>query len=782
VSPAVRPVDPSVSKSPIALEARDLATVCVLCSHNCGLRVDVEDGRIAAVRADERNAITHGYVCNKAFAVPHYAHHAQRLEHPLRRRGDGSFEPISWDVAIAEIAAKLSSIRDEHSPRAIGLIGIGGQANHMDAPFGLTWLTGLGSRRWFNALAQEKTQHFLVAHWMFDAPPTVFFHADVAHTNYLLVMGTNPRISNRGHNANDTFRELAEREDCRVVVVDPRETETTRQADAHLRVRPGADAYLLLALAATIANSEGLVDAGFLGEKTRGFEALREALAQVDVDEMAQRCELPRAVIEEVARDFASAERAAIMWDLAVEQTPFSTLVSFLIHALSVLTGNVGRPGGNIFMEGQGPAQLSPKRFEEPERALASGIRSISAMGGFAMFSPTLVPEEVLLDHPQRLRALLVEGANPFLSFSDTSRWREAREKLDLLVVVEPTWTETAALADYVLPTPVGYEKWEMAAFPKGFPGVYVQLRPPVIPGPEEALPEPEIYARLAEAMGIVPEPPARLFELAQQALEPEGAAAYLGELQGASGVSSASALFWGYRTLGPQLPAPSLVAVWAQMHENAFLRRDAVLRVLGDGWQQGSPFELAAELFRRILDHPEGVEIARIGVDTNLDDHIGYEDKRIRLEQPEMLDEIRRAREQDLPVDPDYPFVLAAGLRTRWTANTIQRDPAWRKGRGPHCELHLTPADAEKLGVGRGDRVRISTRRGSIELPAALDAKLREGHVWIPNGFGMAYPGPDEKPVVQGANVNELTDVADRDPITGCPHHKRTLCRVERV
>lgn len=780
---AVRPVDASVSRTPIPLDATDLSTVCVLCSHNCGLRVDVEDGRITAVRADERSPITHGYVCNKAFSVAHYAHHAQRTEHPLRRRPDGSFERISWEVAIGEIAEKLCALRSEHGTRSVGLIGIGGQANHMDAPFGLTWLSGLGSKRWFNAFAQEKTQHFLVGHWMFDSAPTVFFHPDLEHSRYVLILGTNPRISNRGHNPNDTFRSLAEREDCRVVVVDPRETETTRQADAHLRVRPGSDAYLLLALAKTIAGSEGLVDSAFVREKTRDFEALQKALEHVDVAEMARRCDLPLAAVEEVARDFASAGAASIMWDLAVEQTPFSTLVSFLIHALSCLTGNVGRPGGNIFMETQAVPSLSPARFEEPERALASGIRSISALGGLGMFSPTLVPEEVMLDHPERLRALVVEGSNPFLSYSDTSRWREARERLDLLVVIEPSMTETAAVADYVLPTPVGYEKWEIAGFPKGYPEVHVQLRPPVIPGPEEALPEPEIYVRLAEAMGIVSEPPARLYELAKGALEPAGAAAYFGELQSAANGSQAAILFWAYRTLGPLLPAPSLVSVWAQVHENAFLRRDAILRTLGDEWGEASPFELAAELFRRILDHPEGVEIGCLDTDTNLDDHLGFEDKRIRLGPPELLAEIERAAAQDLPSDPDHPFVLAAGLRTRWTANTIQRDPKWRKGKGPHCELHLTPADAERLGVAKGDAVRVSTRRGTVELPAALDTKLRDGHVWIPNGFGVAYPSGEGGALeVQGVNTNELTDVADRDPISGCPHTKHTLCRVERA
>jgi anaerobic selenocysteine-containing dehydrogenase len=342
--------------------------------------------------------------------------------------------------------------------------------------------------------------------------------------------------------------------------------------------------------------------------------------------------------------------------------------------------------------------------------------------------------------------------------------------------------TETARVADYVLPTPCGYEKWEEAGFPKAYPEVYVQLRPPVIPGPEEALPEPEIYARLAEAMGLVSEPPARLFELAEHALEPDGAAAYLAELQTASKGSSAEMLFWGYRTLGPKLPAPSLTVVWAQCHENALLRRDAVLRSLGEDWKDKNPFEVAAELFRRILDHPEGVEIARADVSDPLLSNIGFEDKKIRIAPEPILEEIERAVRTELPTDPDYPFVLAAGLRTRWTANTIQRDPTWRKGRGPHCALHLSPRDAEVLGVQAGGTVRVSTRRGAVELPAALDSKLQNGHVWIPNGFGVRYPNGDGELEVQGVNINELADASDRDPISGCPHHKYTLCRVERA
>jgi len=187
------------------------------------------------------------------------------------------------------------------------------------------------------------------------------------------------------------------------------------------------------------------------------------------------------------------------------------------------------------------------------------------------------VPEEVLVDHPERLRALIVEGANPYLSYSDTARWREARAQLDLLVVIEPAMTETASVADYVLPAPVGYEKWEFANFPKGYPEVYVQVRPPVVPGPAEALPEPEIYARLAEAMDLVGDVPAALHALGARALEPDGAAAFLGTAQELAAsdpvLDQERLLFWTYRTVGPHLASPALAAIWLQCHLNAMFR-----------------------------------------------------------------------------------------------------------------------------------------------------------------------------------------------------------------
>ena len=777
-------VDPSISKVPIETNAKDQTTVCVLCSHNCSLKVDINDGHIENIRADESSPVSHGYICNKGFSIDHYVNHAQRLSHPLKRKPDGGFEQVSWDVAIAEISEKLKSIVSEYSPRAFGLVGIGGQANHLDAPYGVTFLSLMKSRRFFNSLAQEKSQHWLIEKWMLDSSSGTMLHPDHDNADFLLVMGTNPHISNRGHKPTDALKSIARNENRTMVVVDPRITETTRQADRHLRVKPGTDVYLLLAMVKVIVEQD-LADADFIQNESVGYEELKAQLSDVDIDDMAQRCGLDVADVVATATEYANAKTAAFLWDLGVEMTLFSTLNSYLIHLLIALTGNMGRLGGNVFTSNFNPPTQDSRRNDEPERALASGINAISAFTRLGIFSPVLVPEEVLHDHPDRLRALIVEGSNPLLSFPDTKRWLEAREQLDLLVVIEPTMTETALVADYILPTPTGYEKWEMASFPRGYPRVQTQLRAPILPAPGEALPEGEIYNRLAEAMGLVPEPPQQLFDLAEKAQEPTGAAAYLKALQvTAREAKFAAPLYWAFRTLGPQLDSPVLSSVWFQAMMNGVVRQDAVARVLGSEWEDKSAFEVGVELYRRLLAHPEGIEVAELDVETNLAERIGFEDGKVRLLPQEITEEVERAITTKPTEDPEYPFVLASGLRTRWTANTIQRDPSWRKGRGPHCALNLSPGDAQRVGVIDGDRVRITTRRGQVELPAAVDKKLLDGHVWMPNGFGMIYPteGNDADPNLAGVNMNAYTDTADRDPFTGCPYHRFVPCQIERV
>ena len=736
-----------------------------------------------AVRPDKDNAISRGYICNKSVTIGHYVNHGQRVDAPLKRHPDGGFEKIDWDQAINEIAERLKTIRDQHSPSAIGLAGVGGQANHLDGPFALRLLSALGSKRFFNSWAQEKTQHSLVSQWIFDSPPTVFVHPDTSHTRFHMVIGSNPRISNRGHNANQTYRDMAHSGDVTLVVVDPRETETTRQADEHVRLQPGTDVWFLLGLIAHIVQTPRLCDEEFLAEKVNEVEAFRCEFTEIDVGQMSEHCGVPEEQLRRIAEGYAAAESASLLHDLGAEQIPFSTVIAYLLQVLAVITGNIGKDGGSIFCGTMKPPALHPKRHAPPERALASGIQAIASQGGLGMFSPTLIPEEIVLDHSQRLRALIVEGANPWLSFSDTNAWREARKKLDLLVVIDPAMTETALQADFILPVPTGYEKWEWSDFAKGYPAIQTQVRPPVVPPRGDVLPEAEINVRLMEALGFVPEPSEALKECAEKALTPDGAQDFMTLARQEANRNTAAELCWTYRLVGPLLPAPGLVAIWQMCFANAHLRRDAVVATLGEDWNKADVYELGCEMWRRVIESPGGVEIARLDRQRNLEENIGWEDGKIRLLPVGIVDELRRAVQSRPASDPEYPIRLAAGLRTRWTANTIQREPAWRKGKGSDCTLHLSAADAERLSLGEGNLARVSTRTGSVTLAVEIDKSVAEGNAWIPNGYGMWRPGSDpEEAELVGINMNELTDVTDRDPISGCPHHKSIDCRIESV
>lgn len=659
----------------------------------------------------------------------------------------------------------------------------------MDAVYALAFLQGLGSQHWFTAFAQEKTQHPLVDEWMTGAPPTAYFMPDAERSRYLIMLGTNPWLSHRGRRPRELISAFQRDPDRTLVVVDPRRTETAARADIHLPIKPGTDCYLLLALCAEILRKK-VHDRVFIEQNTRGFAEIQALFARVDPRELAERCGLSPVEVSRVALGFATAGPSSLFFDLGIEQTPFSTLNAYLLRLLSAITGNFGRRGGNVYTA----APLAPRldfagRLPRP-RAPVSGIEGIPVLGPVAAFSPNLLPEEIMSGSRSRIRALIVEGANPLLSYADTSRYRESFRRLELLVVIDPALTETAMVADYVLPAPVGYEKWEWSAFPNGYPEVYAQVRPPILRPPPDVLSEPEIYARLAEGLGLTPPLTAVECALAGQvgfrgsAFLFQALAAARGMMHGLSaGAALCTLTFSAYRHVGPKLPSPALASLWVLSHLFALTQRENVMRSIPRYARRIRPGELGDVLFRRLLEHPGGVEIARLDPAKNLHEHCTFMDRRVRLSPAQMLREAERALRAPVVTSGDFPFVLFTGERLWWNSNTIHRDPAWRKGKGPHCVLRINPADAEVIGVGPDQMVRVETRSGSVEVPCAVDERMQVGHVSLPHGFGQRYP--DAKPGEireDGVNVNLLTDIDERDPFTGVPHHKYVRCRVSPV
>lgn len=770
----------------VPANAENLATACALCSHNCGLRVDVKDNRIVEVRADDSHPSTQGYSCNKAYAIAHYVDHKQRVQHPLKKRPDGTFERISWDQAITEIAAKLNAIRTAHAPRSIAFAGLGGQGNHSAGLGGIPLMYGIGTPMVFTALAQEKTQHWLNDRRMIRGTHDLYLVPDKHHAKFILLMGSNPHISNQGANPKEALKELFRDPERRLVAVDPRINETTRLADRHLRIKPSGDVFLLLALAGVIVQ-DGLLDQEFVQSKVQDFERLGALFARVDIARMALLSGLDEADIRATAHELATTKPACISIDLGLEHAEHNTMTSFLVRVLLLMTGNYGRKGGNFFVQLFGPKMPYMNAMTQ---ALASSIEGIPAVLPIPQFPPAILPEEITTSHPDRIRALICDGANPLSSYPDTHRFREAFAQLELLVVIDPAMSETAWMADYVLPAPTGYEKWELSIFPKDI--IAPQVRPPVVSGPAEALPEVEIYYRLARAMGIVPAAPAFLHTLARKAHTPLGMAAYMAAVNtvAAAGITGgvgnvvARSAYLTYETLGPTLPNPMLAYIWLAVLGYAATRRAQIVRALPELASVRNPLALALTLFQKLIDHPEGVLLGYYNVERNLEDVNGFKDGKVRVWFADYARDLERLMgAEPEKVDPEFPFVLNGGLRTGFTANTIMQDPAWRKGKGPHAALYMAKEDAEALGLQAGEPVRIRSRRGSVTAPVKIDAGTMAGTLHLPNMLGQRYPDPVTGELKQtGVPINELVDLMDRDPYTGCPHTKRIRVRVEKV
>jgi anaerobic selenocysteine-containing dehydrogenase len=741
------------------------STGCILCSIKCGLQVQVEGRHLARIKGDRSNPRSRGYTCEKPSRLDHYQNHADRLTSPLRRGEDGTFEPIDWDTAIEEVAGKLAAIRDTHGGEKIFYYGGGGQGNHLGGAYSAATRRALGMRYASNALAQEKTGEFWVERQMFGGRP----EPDFEHAEVSVFVGKNPWHSHGFERARAVLRDIARDPARSMIVVDPRRTETAELADFFLQVRPGTDAFCLSALLAVLVE-EGLVDEAFLSERAGEGRALFEALAAVPIADYCARAGVEEALLREAAHRIGRAASVAVVEDLGIEMAPHSTLNSYLEKLLYVLTGNFGRPG--TMNLGTHLGQLIGSGRDD-RRSPVGGHRIITGL-----IPCNVIPDEILTDHPDRFRAMLIESGNPVHSLADSPRMREALGALELVVVIDVAMTETARCADYILPGASQYEKVEATFFGGGFPDHVFQLRQPLFEPAPGTLPEPEIHSRLCRALSAWSDDDlAELREAAAESREKFGLV-FVQTLAARPELAAIAPVVL-YETLGRSLGRGREPAalIWGAAQQLAASDADSVRRA---GFE-GEGAALGDALFDAILARPEGVVITRDPYEISFE-RIQTDDGRIRLVIPELIEELVALVDEAPPAaDEAYPFVLAAGERRTSTANTIYRDPAWRK-KDRDGALRISPGDAARLGVDTGGRVRVTTRRGSALATVEVSDTLRDGHVTLPNGMGLEYPDERGERTVYGTPPNELTSGADRDWLAGTPWHKHVRARVEAV
>ncbi|MFK7916474.1 MAG: molybdopterin-dependent oxidoreductase [Ilumatobacter sp.] len=756
-------------------------TACILCSINCGVEVKVDGPTITRVRGDKSHPSSEGYTCEKALRLDHYQNGSHRLTSPMRRRADGTFEAVDWDTAIAEVAARYQDVIDEHGGDKILFYGGGGQGNHLGGGYGGATRSALGIRYTSNALAQEKTGEFWVDGQLFGKA-SCHTTGDYHHAEVAVFWGKNPWQSHGFPQARRHLKAIAKDPDRKMIVIDPRRTETADLADLHLRPAPGGDAHLLAALLQVIASEYAATS--WLDDNANGFAELKAHLDAVDIAVSCEKAGVPEAQVREAAAIIGGATGGvSIFEDLGIQMAPHSTLNSYLEKLVMLITGNFGVQGGmnlHTRFASLGAGNAKPKAGSGGERVTpVTGHRLVTGL-----VPCNVIPEEIIGDHPERFRAMLVESGNPVHSLADSQAMRDALRQLDFVCVIDVAMTETAREADYVLPAASQYEKWECTFFNLEFPNNYFHLRHPVFEPLAGTLPEYEIHSRLCRALGAYDD----------DALAPLTAAAHAGRTE------YSSVLFQLmverpelakllpvvlYETLGPTLTtadgvdARGAAAVWGLAQQAAGFW-DASIRRAGIGDPDGGD-NLGEELFEHVLNNPSGIIFSSDDYDETMR-RLLTPDGKVNLLIPSLLEEFDALATEAAPGarDDAFPFVLAAGERRSSTANTAFRDPSWRK-LDTQGALRVSPADAEQLGLQAGDRARITTKRGNGVAVVEVTDTMRDGHVSLPNGFGLdSWPNGAADSV--GIAPNELTSKDDRDWFAGTPFHKHVRARIERV
>jgi anaerobic selenocysteine-containing dehydrogenase len=749
-------------------------SACILCECNCGIEIQLGgpgDRRFERIRGDKAHPSSAGYACEKPSRLDYYQNDPNRLKSPLRRRADGSFEEIDWETAIREVAERLAAIRDQHGGESIFYYGGGGQGNHLPGGYARSLRAVLGSRYRSNALAQEKTGEAWVATRMLG----IFTRSDFEHCEVAVFIGKNPWFSHGLAQARVTLREIARDPKRTLIVIDPRRTETADLADIHLQVKPGGDAWLLAAIMGVLVQ-EGLLAEDWLARHADGLDVVRPHFAALPIADYCGRAGVPEALVREAARRIASAGSTAFFEDLGVQMNRHSTLVSYLHRLVAYGTGNYGRPGAAHPITSIQPLITA----STSDRDLRSPVTRSRIIAGLVPCN--VIPDEILTDHPKRFRAMFVEAANPVHSLADAPRMREAFEALDLVVVVDVALTETGRLADYVLPVATQFEKAEATFFNFEFPKNVFHLRRALFAPPAGLFSEAELHARLCEALGALPKTAVEGLRSAWERGREPFRETFL-RLLATDPAFMAMAPVALYRAIGDRLPkgASEGAVLWA-LAQIVARQVPASLRRAGIGAGRADAVEdegaLGDALFDAIIEAEHGLVFA-VDEWSEAMSRIATANGRIQLAVPELFDELDGlAAEERLPLHSDFPLVLSAGERRSFTANTILRDPAWRK-KDREGALSVSPQDARRLGLVDGGPARVTTRRGSAVVTIEISDRMQPGHVSLPNGTGIDHPGSVGR---GGIAPNELTRGEDRDPIAGTPWHKSTPARVEAV
>ena len=740
-----------------AVATRIVQRICPLCEACCGLSLTVSgtgaQARVAAIRGDEQDVFSRGYLCPKAVALKDLEDDPDRLRQPLVKR-DGRFVEATWDEAYAEIARRLPPLLARHGRDALAFTL--GNPNVHRLGLGLyvqRLLRAAGSRNVFSASTLDQMPRQLASGWLYGHPLTVPV-PDIDHCDFLLILGANPMASNGSMWTVPDFRGRAKAMRARggrLVVVDPRRSETAAIADEHHFIRPGTDQFLLLGLLHALFD-EGLARPGrlaaFLAEGATGVEALQAAVRPYAPERMAERCGVPADVQRALVRQLAAAPRAAVYSRIGSSTQRFGTLNSVLVDALNILTGHLDSEGGPMFPQAAAFAANTQGR-PGVGRGMVTG-RTRSRVSGapevLGEYPTSCLAEEIETEGPGRVRALVSVASNPVLSAPNGARIGQALAGLDFMVSVDIYVNETTQHADVILP---GLSTFEEPHYDVSFPQLSCR---------NHARYSPAVFAPRAGAQAEWQS----LLHMAAMLRGEPGA--------GAPGFDLAAfdeqLLADDLRRLAAGVPEPLQAAMRDALGARPGPERllDLALRAGPHGDRFGQkPGGLSLDALKAA---PHGVDLGAL--QPRLPEILRTPSGRIEL-WPEAVAAELAAVDAALREPP--PALVVVGRRDVRSNNSWMHNlPTLAKG-PERCTALLHPHDAARHGVQAGDRVRLEGTGGrAIELPVTLSDEMMPGVVSVPHGWGHDQAGARLGVAAQrpGANLNDLLDDRLRDPLSG--------------
>lgn len=706
------------------MAVRTVHKTCNLCEAACGVLVEVEGNRVLGIKPDHDDPFSQGHICPKALSLKEIHEDPDRLKFPMKRTPTG-WRRIGWDEALDEAARNLARIQAEGGRNAVAAyLGNPSVHNLGTALYAQLLLGVLHTRNIFSASSVDQnpkhaSSFFLFGHILSIPVP------DIDRTNYLLMLGANPIASNGSLMTAPGIRKrlrAIQKRGGKVVVVDPRRTETADLSDEHLFIRPGQDAFFLGSLLSVIFD-DGLAKPAH-AERLQGLERLRSLVAPLTPERVADLCGIEADTIRRIAREFASAKTAVCYGRIGTCLHPYGTLTSYLVDALNIVSGNFDRPGGAMFTT---PAvdlvSLMAKGGRKGHlHAYKSRVRGANEFNG--EFPVAILAEEMLTPGEGQVRGFVTIAGNPVLSTPNGRQLDKALAGLDYYVAVDIYINETTRHADLILPTTwsLEHDNYE-AAFHVLAVRNTAKYSPQVVDEEPGMMHDWKLFTELA-------------YRLAE------------------------------YKAGNPMKRAAIRTARKAGLGMSPRRLIDTLLRIgpHGDGFK---PWKKGLRL-KDLEENPSGIDLGPL--EPSLDRVLFTESGKIELDHPLIVGELERLAgrlEESATIGQGLVLIGRRDLRSNnsWGHNskTMVKD-------GERCALLMNPGDAARLGLSGAARVRVRTRVGEVEAELKVTEEMMAGVVSLPHGWGHGREGVELSIAreVPGVSVNDLTDERLTEPVTG--------------